>query len=203
MPSHRWEEESDTFTRLNQTMNRRGRTLFEGISEEMSVDQSKHLVPAAWKPWPTSSLCRNMAATSRMPKPYASRARYLTGPQHAGVNEMHGFLSYLIDCNDNTGASTWVFGYKGKQVRDNLHRRGRSAVRAGVLYRAKDGGRVQHRWRETRTPADPRTLRDGRGCDRPNPMEVGSTSMSRASWTTFCLLLEICGRSRLITPAGQ
>ena len=47
------------------------------------------------------------------------RAGCLTGPQHAGV-ELHGFLSYLIDCNVHE-CEYKVFGYKGKQVRDNLH----------------------------------------------------------------------------------
>ena len=47
------------------------------------------------------------------------RGGCLTGPQHAGV-ELHGFLSYLIKCNVLRTKYT-VFGYKGKQVRDNIH----------------------------------------------------------------------------------
>jgi len=47
------------------------------------------------------------------------RAGCLTGPNHAGV-ELHGFLSYLIDCNVKEREYK-IFGYKGKQVRDNLH----------------------------------------------------------------------------------
>lgn len=47
------------------------------------------------------------------------RAGCLTGPHHAGV-ELHGFLSYLIKCNVE-GKQYKVFGYKGKQVRDNIH----------------------------------------------------------------------------------
>ena len=47
------------------------------------------------------------------------RAGCLTGPNHAGV-ELHGFLSYLIKCNVEQREYK-VFGYKGKQVRDNLH----------------------------------------------------------------------------------
>jgi len=42
-----------------------------------------------------------------------------TGPNHAGV-ELHGFLSYLIKCNIEEREYS-VFGYKGKQVRDNIH----------------------------------------------------------------------------------
>jgi CDP-paratose 2-epimerase len=47
------------------------------------------------------------------------RGGCLTGPNHSGV-ELHGFLSYLIQCNVE-GRPYKVFGYKGKQVRDNIH----------------------------------------------------------------------------------
>ena len=47
------------------------------------------------------------------------RGGCLTGPNHTGV-ELHGFLSYLIKCNLE-GKQYHVFGYKGKQVRDNIH----------------------------------------------------------------------------------
>jgi CDP-paratose 2-epimerase len=47
------------------------------------------------------------------------RGGCLTGPNHAGV-ELHGFLSYLVKCNVQAREYK-VFGYKGKQVRDNIH----------------------------------------------------------------------------------
>jgi CDP-paratose 2-epimerase len=47
------------------------------------------------------------------------RGGCLTGPNHSGV-ELHGFLSYLIRCNLE-GRTYKIFGYKGKQVRDNIH----------------------------------------------------------------------------------
>jgi CDP-paratose 2-epimerase len=47
------------------------------------------------------------------------RGGCLTGPNHSGV-ELHGFLSYLIQCNI-VGRVYKVYGYKGKQVRDNIH----------------------------------------------------------------------------------
>ena len=47
------------------------------------------------------------------------RGGCLTGPNHSGV-ELHGFLSYLVRCNLE-GRTYKVFGYKGKQVRDNIH----------------------------------------------------------------------------------
>jgi CDP-paratose 2-epimerase len=47
------------------------------------------------------------------------RGGCLTGPNHSGV-ELHGFLSYLIRCNLE-GRTYNIYGYKGKQVRDNIH----------------------------------------------------------------------------------
>jgi CDP-paratose 2-epimerase len=47
------------------------------------------------------------------------RGGCLTGPNHSGV-ELHGFISYLIQCNLE-GREYTIFGYKGKQVRDNIH----------------------------------------------------------------------------------
>jgi len=47
------------------------------------------------------------------------RGGCLTGPNHSGV-ELHGFLSYLVRCNME-GRTYKIFGYKGKQVRDNIH----------------------------------------------------------------------------------
>ena len=47
------------------------------------------------------------------------RGGCLTGPNHSGV-ELHGFLSYLIKCNI-LGNKYTIYGYKGKQVRDNIH----------------------------------------------------------------------------------
>ena len=47
------------------------------------------------------------------------RGGCLTGPSHSGV-ELHGFLNYLIRCNI-VGKKYTIFGYKGKQVRDNIH----------------------------------------------------------------------------------
>jgi len=54
-------------------------------------------------------------------KTCALRGGCLTGPSHAGV-ELHGFLSYLVKVNVE-GRHYRVFGYKGKQVRDNIHSR--------------------------------------------------------------------------------
>lgn len=47
------------------------------------------------------------------------RGGCLTGPNHSGV-QLHGFLNYLVKCHAS-GKSYTIFGYKGKQVRDNIH----------------------------------------------------------------------------------
>ena len=64
------------------------------------------------------------------------RGGCLTGPNHSGV-ELHGFLSYLIKCNVE-GREYKVFGYKGKQVRDNIH----SVDVARFMYRIPKAPRV-------------------------------------------------------------
>ncbi len=89
----------------------------EGIAEDFPIDQSKHSLFGASK-----------VAGDVMVQEYGRyfglktcclRGGCLTGPNHSGV-ELHGFLSYLIKCNLE-GRIYKVFGYKGKQVRDNIH----------------------------------------------------------------------------------
>ena len=90
---------------------------FNGIKETFRIDQSKHSVFGASK-----------VAADIYVQEYgryfgmytcALRGGCLTGPNHSGV-ELHGFLSYLIKCNLE-GNKYKIFGYKGKQVRDNIH----------------------------------------------------------------------------------
>ena len=90
---------------------------FDGITEHMRIDQSKHSLFGASK-----------VAADVMVQEYGRyfgmqtcclRGGCLTGPNHSGV-ELHGFLSYLVKCNLE-GRKYSVFGYKGKQVRDNIH----------------------------------------------------------------------------------
>ena len=89
----------------------------DGIAEDFSIDQSKHSLFGASK-----------VAADVMVQEYGRyfglptcclRGGCLTGPNHSGV-ELHGFLSYLVKCNLE-GREYKVFGYKGKQVRDNIH----------------------------------------------------------------------------------
>lgn len=89
----------------------------DGIDESMSVDSSKHSIFGASK-----------AAADIMVQEYGRyfgmktacfRGGCLTGPGHSGAM-LHGFLSYLMKCAV-TGRHYDVFGYKAKQVRDNIH----------------------------------------------------------------------------------
>ncbi len=73
------------------------------------------------------------------------RGGCLTGPNHAGA-QLHGFLSYLMRCTV-TGEPYTVFGYGGKQVRDNIHASDLVAAFAAFHESAAPGGRLQHRRR--------------------------------------------------------
>jgi CDP-paratose 2-epimerase len=88
-----------------------------GIDESMSIDQTKHSLFGASK-----------VAADVMVQEYGRyfgmktgvfRGGCLTGPGHSGA-ELHGFLAYLMKCAA-TGREYRIFGYKGKQVRDNIH----------------------------------------------------------------------------------
>lgn len=88
-----------------------------GIDEAMSIDHSTHSLYGASK-----------VAADVVVQEYGHyfglkttifRGGCLTGPQHAGA-ELHGFLAYLMKCAV-TGREYRIFGYKGKQVRDNIH----------------------------------------------------------------------------------
>ncbi len=89
----------------------------QGIDEHMSIDQTKHSLFGASK-----------VAADILVQEYGKyfgmntgvfRGGCLTGPNHSGT-KLHGFLSYLMKCAI-TGDKYTVFGYQGKQVRDNIH----------------------------------------------------------------------------------
>lgn len=88
-----------------------------GIDEQMSLDHCKHSIFGASK-----------VAADIMVQEYGRyfgmktgvfRGGCLTGPRHSGA-ELHGFLAYLMKCAV-TGKEYRIYGYKGKQVRDNIH----------------------------------------------------------------------------------
>jgi CDP-paratose 2-epimerase len=88
-----------------------------GISEDLSIDQSKHSLFGASKV-AADVIVQEYGRYFGMPT-CCLRASCLTGPNHSGV-ELHGFLSYLVKCNVQERKFK-IFGYKGKQVRDNIH----------------------------------------------------------------------------------
>lgn len=90
---------------------------FNGITESFTIDQSKHSLFGASKV-AADVLVQEYGRYFSM-RTCCLRGGCLTGPNHSGV-ELHGFLSYLIQCN-LVGKKYTIFGYKGKQVRDNIH----------------------------------------------------------------------------------
>ncbi|MGA2516624.1 MAG: NAD-dependent epimerase/dehydratase family protein [Thermodesulfobacteriota bacterium] len=120
---------------------------FNGIPESMSIDQSTHSLFGVSK-----------TAADLLVQEYGRyfglstvtfRGGCLTGPNHSGA-ELHGFLAYLIKCTA-TGRPYTVYGYKGKQVRDNIHsadlikafeRVAKQAPRPGSVYNIGGGRRV-------------------------------------------------------------
>jgi CDP-paratose 2-epimerase len=117
----------------------------DGIQENFRIDQSKHSLFGASKV-AADVMVQEYGRYFGMPT-CCLRGGCLTGPNHSGV-ELHGFLSYLIKCNLE-GRTYRVFGYKGKQVRDNIHsfdvvqfmRRFIEAPRQGEVYNL-GGGRA-------------------------------------------------------------
>jgi CDP-paratose 2-epimerase len=89
----------------------------DGIPEDFSIDQSKHSIFGASKV-AGDVMVQEYGRYFNMPT-CCLRGGCLTGPNHSGV-ELHGFLSYLIKCNVE-GKEYQVYGYRGKQVRDNIH----------------------------------------------------------------------------------
>ena len=91
-----------------------------GIDESMSIDDCKHSLFGASKV-AADVLVQEYGRYFDM-KTACFRGGCLTGPAHSGA-ELHGFLAYLMECTI-TGKTYTIFGYKGKQVRDNIHSRG-------------------------------------------------------------------------------
>jgi CDP-paratose 2-epimerase len=92
-------------------------TYEHGIPEGFRIDRSKHSLFGASKV-AGDVMVQEYGRYFGMPT-CCLRGGCLTGPSHSGV-ELHGFLSYLVKCNVE-GRRYTVFGYKGKQVRDNIH----------------------------------------------------------------------------------
>jgi CDP-paratose 2-epimerase len=90
---------------------------YRGIDTSMSIDASTHSLFGVSKA-AADLLVQEYGHYFEMPT-VCFRGGCLTGPQHAGA-KLHGFLAYLMKCTV-TGTPYTVFGYEGKQVRDNIH----------------------------------------------------------------------------------
>jgi CDP-paratose 2-epimerase len=88
-----------------------------GIDEKMSIDQTKHSLFGASKV-AADVFVQEYGRYFGM-KTAVFRGGCLTGPNHSGT-QLHGFLAYLMKCAITETQYT-IFGYKGKQVRDNIH----------------------------------------------------------------------------------
>src|ERR1700710_601917 len=120
---------------------------FGGIGNSLSIDSSTHPLFGVSKA-AADLLVQEYGRYFDMPT-VAFRGGCLTGPQHAGA-KLHGFLAYLMKCTV-TGTPYTVFGYAGKQVRDNIHSADliaafdafRRAPRAAAIYNI-GGGRFSN-----------------------------------------------------------
>ena len=89
----------------------------QGIDESMSIDSCLHSLFGASKA-AADLMCQEFGRYFRMPIGIF-RGGCLTGPQHSAV-ELHGYLAYIVLCAV-TGREYTIYGYKGKQVRDQIH----------------------------------------------------------------------------------
>jgi CDP-paratose 2-epimerase len=120
-----------------------GKLYKQGIPETFTIDQSKHSLFGASKV-AADVMVQEYGRYFNLPT-CCLRGGCLTGPNHSGV-ELHGFLSYLVKCNLE-GREYRIFGYKGKQVRDNIHSHDvarfmaafAAAPRAGEVYNLGGG----------------------------------------------------------------
>jgi CDP-paratose 2-epimerase len=120
---------------------------WQGIDTSMSIDASTHSLFGVSKA-SADLLVQEYGRYFEMPT-VCFRGGCLTGPNHAGT-QLHGFLSYLMRCT-LTGDPYTVFGYGGKQVRDNIHSRDlvaafdafHRAPRAAAVYNI-GGGRASN-----------------------------------------------------------
>jgi CDP-paratose 2-epimerase len=115
----------------------------DGIDESMSIDQCLHSVFGASKA-AADIMCQEFGRYFQMPVG-VFRGGCLTGPQHAAV-QLHGYLAYIVMCAVS-GKEYTIFGYKGKQVRDQIHCRDVARLflefyrkpRAGEVYNIGGG----------------------------------------------------------------
>ena len=106
----------------------------------MSIDRSTHSLFGVSKA-AADLLVQEYGRYFEMPT-VCFRCGCITGPSHAGAM-LHGFLAYLMKCTV-TGTPYTVFGYGGKQVRDNIHAADLAAACMSLRRGPRAGGRLQH-----------------------------------------------------------
>ena len=163
----------------------------DGIPETFRIDQSKHSLFGASKV-AADVMVQEYGRYFDMPT-CALRGGCLTGAAHSGV-ELHGFLSYLVRCNVTERPYT-VFGYKGKQVRDNIDATDVARFVARFIEAPRAGRGLQPRRRARQLGLDDRGVRarrgalgqaDGRGVlgaeplGRPHLLHLGPLEGARA-----------------------
>ena len=152
---------------------------FEGIDTSMSIDASTHSLFGVSKA-AADLLVQEYGRYFEMPT-VCFRGGCLTGPQHAGA-KLHGFLAYLMKCTV-TGTPYTVFGYEGKQVRDNIHSADLIAAFDAFRRRPRAARGLQHRRRPLQQLLDAGGDRGLRADRRPRA-RAGRWARSRGSATT-------------------
>ncbi|HKX00351.1 MAG TPA: NAD-dependent epimerase/dehydratase family protein [Bryobacteraceae bacterium] len=107
----------------------------DGVDETMPIDQCLHSLFGASKV-AADVLCQEFGRYFHMPVG-VFRGGCLTGPQHAAV-ELHGYLAYIVICAV-TGREYTIYGYKGKQVRDQIHCRDVARLFLEFFHHPKPG----------------------------------------------------------------
>ncbi len=148
-----------------------------GIPETFTIDQSTHSLFGASKV-AADVMVQEYGRYFGMPT-CCLRGGCLTGPNHSGV-ELHGFLSYLVKCNLE-GREYKIFGYKGKQVRDNIHSLDVARFMAAFVAGAQAGRGLQPRRRQGQQHVNPGGLQGHRVADRkgPGPLLLGQEPRRR------------------------
>ena len=178
--------------------NTRTRRIGDGIPETFSIDQSKHSLFGASKV-AADVMVQEYGRYFDM-KTCCLRGGCLTGPNHSGV-ELHGFLSYLVKCNIE-GRTYRIYGYKGKQVRDNIHSLRRRAIhrafwqqpRIGEVYNI-GGGRGR-----TAARCSKRSIASAALTGRPSST---STSIRTASGDHICYISDLAQDAGALSGVGH
>ena len=134
-----------------------------GIPETFTIDQSKHSLFGASKV-AADVMVQEYGRYFGMPT-CCLRGGCLTGPNHSGV-ELHGFLSLPGEVQPRIDGRIPVFGYKGKQVRDNIHSLDVARFIAAFADAPRSRRGLQPRRRQGELVLDPRSVRDHRAVDR-------------------------------------